>query len=158
MSLSTTAKKLFDYLPDDGTTVGGITIRKDLDLSTPEYKAAKEELREEGLVAFGRGRGGSVARVKGKEPEEAPTPTERMAMAREVKVAKSRAKKESDTLIEKIVAYCHEEGYPQVEARDVSFYGGSETPIIMIWDTNRKNAQAHTIPQLEYDKLQAVQR
>lgn len=159
MSLSPQASKIFAHLPDDCSKIGGITLQRELELSKLEYQRARDELKVEGLVVAGQGRGGSLGRIEGKEPEVEPktTPEERMAHAREAKHAKSRAKRESDELIEKIVKHCHDEGYPQVEFKDVTFYE-IDRPIIMVWDEGRKNARAHTIPQLDWDKLRARQR
>lgn len=157
MSLSSEAAKVFDHLPADGNKIGGITLQRELDLSKVQYQKARDELKAEGLVISGAGRGGSLGRVEGVEPEveKKTTPEERMAHAREAKQAKSRAKREVDDLIGKIVQYCHAEGYPQVEVRDVTFYE-IDKPIIMVWDAGRKNGRAHTIPQLDYDKLRAT--
>lgn len=79
-----------------------------------------------------------------------------MAHAREVKTAKSKAKRETDDLINLIVKYCHDEGYPLVEVKDIGFSG--DMPIIAVWDEGHRKARMHTIPQLEYDKLRATHR
>lgn len=133
MPLSKLAKRLFEYLPEDGSTVGGITIRKDLDLSTPEYQAAKDELRDSGLVIFGRGRGGSVARVEGKELEKETTPEERMAIAREAKTAQSRERKETDRKRQIVLEFV-QKTFPQVELKHISFYGSAGEVMVEVWE------------------------
>lgn len=152
MKLSDNAQKIWDRLPEDYTKVGGITLQRELELSKVEYNRARDELKEHNLVESGAGRGGSLGRREGAEIETGPSKVERMAMAREAKVAKSRERKERDELIDRVLRYCHDEGYPQVERKDVSFSNG--LPIIAIWEG--PSAQMHTIPRLEYDKLMAT--
>lgn len=158
MSLSANARKILDRLPNDGQKIGGITLQRELSLSKLDYQKGRDELKVEGLVVAGQGRGGSLGRVPGTEPEEEPTATkaERMAFAREAKAAKSQMKRETRDLIDRIVQYCHDEGYPRVQAKDVSF--SNNRPVIAVWDESHSRAQMHTIPQLDYDKLRANYR
>src|SRR5690242_20737917 len=111
--LSDNAQKLWDRLPEDCTKVGGITLQRELELSKLDYKRAAAELKERNLVEAGAGRGGSLGRREGAEIETGPSKVERMAHAREAKVAKSRERKETTALKEKIVKYCHDHGYTQ---------------------------------------------
>lgn len=150
--LSAQAQRLFDHLPEDGTKIGGITIQRELELSKVEYQRARHELQNEGLAMAGKGRGGSLARIEGKEPEKAPSPQERMALAREAKQANSVARKEMHGLMEKIVAYFHNEGFTQVQAKDVNFSQGR--PVAAVWKGGK--AKMYGIPQLEYDKMRAI--
>lgn len=159
MSLSATAQRIYDHLPEDGSKVGGISLQRDLEISKLTYQKGRDELKEQGLVVSGKGRGGSLARVEGKKLEEvkAPTKEERMAHAREAKVAQSRAKRESDELMEKILVYIHESGYTQVERKDISFSDGR--PVFAVWadrEDGHSYAKMYGIPQLEYDKLRAT--
>lgn len=161
MSLSSQATKVFDHLPKDGTSIGGITIQRELELSKLEYQRARDELKAEELVISGRGRGGSLARIEGVQPKEEKviTKAERMAIAREVKAVKSREEREMAELIEKVLGWAHEQGYPQVEKKDLSFYDGKF--LFTVWDTwpdGRYYGRTLGIPQLEYDKLRADYR
>lgn len=161
MSLSPEATKVFNRLPEDGTTVGGITLQRELSLSKLEYQRARDELKTEGLVISGRGRGGSLGRIEGVQPKEEKviTKAERMAIAREVKAVKSREEREMAELIEKVLNWAHEKGYPQVEKKDLSFYDGRF--LFTVWDTwpdGRYYGKTLDIPQLEYDKLRADYR
>ncbi|MEN9358736.1 MAG: hypothetical protein RL095_271 [Verrucomicrobiota bacterium] len=61
MSLSPHAQSLLDALPADGSTVGNVSLRAQLQLDEAAYLAAKEELVAAQLVIPGRGRGGSLA-------------------------------------------------------------------------------------------------
>lgn len=54
------AKKLLDALPTDGGTRGNMTLRRELGIAEAPYRKAVEELQSCGLVASGRGRGGSL--------------------------------------------------------------------------------------------------
>lgn len=138
--------------------MGGITLQRELSMSKLEYQKARDELKEQGLVLSGQGRGGSLRRVEGKEPEveHEVTKVERMAHAREAKVAMSRAKKEAAAEMDKILEFIHEEGFPLVEAKDVSFSEGR--PVFAAWEDDGKSAKMYGIPQLEYDKLRATRR
>lgn len=67
---------ILDLVPADGSTIGNqaliAELRKHLpDLDEAEYHAAKEALVAEGLLAKGRGRGGSVFRADGQAPTAA---------------------------------------------------------------------------------------
>lgn len=101
--LSSTALKVLEALPAESSVSGG-KLKDRLRLSSLEFKAAKDELREAGLVTLGRGRGGTVTRIPDKEyePPVKVAPVERMAIAREVKQAKSRERQEMDTLREHV--------------------------------------------------------
>lgn len=136
MALSEEAKKLFDYLPSDGTKVGGITIKKDLQWGTVKFTRAKDELREEGLVAFGRGRGGSVARVEGKEIPQGPTPGERMAMARAAKVDQRNTAKRRDELVERARKEA-EKNFPNADEIEVVLHGTPLRPVVTVWRDRR---------------------
>lgn len=66
-------RALLRALPKDGTTVGNIRLRKELsealgtEIDEAEYEAARDALVDEGRVAKGRGRGGSVYLLEGQE-------------------------------------------------------------------------------------------
>ncbi len=62
-------REILDLLPEDGSTIGNCQLR-DLaatrlgaDLSETDYFAGRDALVSEGLVATGRGRGGSARRA-----------------------------------------------------------------------------------------------
>lgn len=60
--LSSSAKTLLDAIPRDGS-VGGLWLQKTTKLGVRAYRSALDELLAAGLVAVGRGRGGSVRRI-----------------------------------------------------------------------------------------------
>ncbi len=132
MTLSDEAKELFEYLPEDGTKVGGITAKKDLKWGTVQFQKAKDALREEGLVAFGRGRGGSIARVEGKEIPQGPTPQERMAVARAAKASSTRISKLRERVIERARAVAVAE-CPDADKIEVALYDTPLHPLITVW-------------------------
>jgi hypothetical protein len=59
-SLSKVAGQVLSQLPADGKPIGNIVLRRELDLSEEKFLAARSELIEKGLVAPGRGKGGSL--------------------------------------------------------------------------------------------------
>jgi len=64
---------ILDLVPADGSTIGNQALITELrnhlpDLDDAEYHAAKDALVAEGLLAKGRGRGGSVFRADGQVP------------------------------------------------------------------------------------------
>jgi hypothetical protein len=156
MSLSAEATRVFEHLPADGTKVGGITLQRELDLSKVEYQRARDELKAEGLVVPGAGRGGSL---EGAQPQEerVVSKSERMAHAREAKSANSRERKVIQDLREKVLRFVHEEGHKQVEEKHISFTGMDyEKPIIEVWKGGM--AQIYTIKPLEWSQLRAERR
>jgi hypothetical protein len=59
--LSPEAQQVLDALPQTGAISGG-HLRARISIDEDEFKQAKKELRNAGLVILGRGRGGSIAR------------------------------------------------------------------------------------------------
>jgi len=55
---------LFDKIPSDGTPVGNVTLRSQLKWDDEKYWNVRNELLEEGMIGLGRGKGGSVFRLK----------------------------------------------------------------------------------------------
>lgn len=55
------AKQILELLPNDGSTLSGSQIKATLALRDLEYKAAKQELKDEGIIILGRGRSGTMA-------------------------------------------------------------------------------------------------
>lgn len=157
--MSPEATKIFERLPVDGTKVGGITLQRELKITKLEYQKARDELKAEGLVLSGMGRGGSLGRVEGVEPKEerVVTKEERMAHAREAKVANSREKQKTADLKEKVMKHMHECGHTQVELKHITFTGMDyEKPIIEVWGDH--SAQIYTIEPLQWDMLRAERR
>jgi hypothetical protein len=106
-AISTTARRVLDILPADGSTLSGGKIKDRLRINTTEFTDAKSELKEAGLVILGRGRGGSLARVEGVEVPEAPqkkTKEESLEIAREEKAAISKVQRELNAMKETAVA------------------------------------------------------
>lgn len=100
------AQRLIAALPKDGSKISGGTIKDRLGIGTIEYGQAKKELKEEGFVELGKGRGGTISLTdKGKTytPPKVTTLEERLEVAREVKAEKSKAEQERDTMREAIV-------------------------------------------------------
>jgi len=54
---------LFDQLPEDGRTLSNIALQRRLGWSTDRYFAVRDALVDAGVVARGRGRGGTVRRA-----------------------------------------------------------------------------------------------
>lgn len=75
------SEMLFELVPKDGTSKGNVTLLEELrelakkkmslDLTDEEYWEVRNELITQGLIDKGRGRGGSVYRVKDVEPKQA---------------------------------------------------------------------------------------
>lgn len=71
---------LFDKIPSDGTRVGNVSLRSQLKWDDEKYWNVRNELLEEGMIGLGRGKGGSVFRLKEvsepvpKGKPETPTP------------------------------------------------------------------------------------
>ncbi len=63
LKISADARQIFDWLPPDGSTIGGLRLRSLVRLGNDRYRSAVDELKAAGLVRLGRGRGGTVARV-----------------------------------------------------------------------------------------------
>jgi hypothetical protein len=65
--LSEKAEKLWGFIPEDGSFVTNLSLRyklRPLGFSTEDFWTYRKELLENNLVQIGRGRGGSVARIK----------------------------------------------------------------------------------------------
>jgi len=120
-------KAILKELPKDGTPVGNMSMREriaerlDARVDVEDYFAARDALIEEGKVAKGQGRGGSVRRVLLEAPKlelEAPakpsgadTPRPRqasmtLAQARQAK-AEVKGKRSADDA--KVIAYRHDQ-------------------------------------------------
>lgn len=69
---------LFRHLPADGSAVGNMKLRETLGWDEGRYASAKDTLLADGLIATGRGRGGSVMR-NGASDVPAPPPGEMFA-------------------------------------------------------------------------------
>lgn len=156
MAFSDLAQKIYDHLPPNGAKVGGITIQRDLELSKVEYGKGRDELKAEGLCVSGKGRGGSLARVEGKEPDNGKkTKGESLEIAREEKKARSRAQKELDEQVDIAYRWCKENLDYDVKRRsDVSL--SYERILVAVWDGPK--ARMMEIPQLEVDKQRAAIR
>jgi len=63
MQLDPAQKELLAGIPNDGSTIGNMRLRKNLGWSNDRYFAVRDTLVDAGLVELGRGKGGSVRRV-----------------------------------------------------------------------------------------------
>ncbi|MCX7562162.1 site-specific DNA-methyltransferase [Xanthomonadaceae bacterium XH05] len=69
MALEALQRALLELLPADGSSVGNLSLREKIPvrlgraISDDEYFSARDALVAEGIIATGRGRGGSVRRV-----------------------------------------------------------------------------------------------
>lgn len=61
--LSNDAKKLYEFVPTDGRSVGNKALRVRLHWRDDTYLSVRQELLDAGLLRLGRGRGGSVRRA-----------------------------------------------------------------------------------------------
>lgn len=125
------ATKVFERLPKDGSKVGGITLQRELDLSKVEFKHAKQELVEAGLIGLGQGRGGSVYRT-GKEPTKVVSHAERLEAAREIKSARSMDLKDRDEIRARVTALVKKQLGVDIEDKHISLYGMHLTPMVEI--------------------------
>ena len=152
--LSLTAKKLFEALPPSGNKVGGITLQRELEISKTEYRKARAELQEQNLVIVGRGRGGSLARIEGAEPEEKATQGQALEYAREAKRAKSREQRELDEQVDIAYKWAKKKLKYDIRKRsDIHLSYGRI--IIAVWKGNQ--AQMCEIPELEFSQMRAIQ-
>lgn len=129
--LSEKAQALYDALPEDGAMLSGGKLRVAVVMSNAEYEDAKRELRASGVVAVGRGRGGTFGRMDAESvetPEASPpkktTLQERAAIAREVKAAKSTERKRSAALKQALRERARDELEVDIECIMVRGYGG----------------------------------
>lgn len=141
--ISDNARKLFNALPPEGK-VGGMSIRDRAGLSAHDFRLAKLELRDAGLVELGRGRGGSLGRIDGAElpPEpKKPSVEERLADAREIKAERSKAQRERDALREHVIEVGRRH-FPDAKEIIPGLYGNGW--YIEVWDDN--GAQVYAVP------------
>jgi len=61
----------FESIPADGSAIGNTTLQKILGLAPEKYWKIRDELRTEGRIATGRGKGGSVYRISDIKEEPA---------------------------------------------------------------------------------------
>ncbi len=57
-------EELLDRVPADGSTIGNGSLRKALGWDVDKYQLVRDELVVAGTIRLGRGRGGTVSRVK----------------------------------------------------------------------------------------------
>lgn len=62
--LSDREKNLFQEVPENGDAIGNKALRKKLGWADEDYWLVRNELVDKGYVMSGRGRGGSVFRLK----------------------------------------------------------------------------------------------
>jgi hypothetical protein len=80
VEFSVEEKELLAQVPSDGNFIGNTTLRRTLGWQETDYWNVRDGLLGKNVLVLGRGRGGSVARVKPTEPESAiPVATESSA-------------------------------------------------------------------------------
>src|ERR1039458_8506573 len=67
-SLSKEAKELLALVPADGVFIGNTTLRRRAKLPDKRYWTVRRELVAAGFLTRGKGRGGSVARIRSEAP------------------------------------------------------------------------------------------
>lgn len=67
---------LLDKIPDDGTAIGNMTLIKKLDWDEDRYWSVRDDLVNDGIIALGKGKGGSVFRVIVKKVKASKLPKE----------------------------------------------------------------------------------
>jgi type I restriction enzyme M protein len=92
---------LLQLLPQDGDTIGNGKARETLGWDEDRYTAAKDALLQAGLIATGRGRGGSIRRNgephSGEPAGTTTAPTSRKAPSSDAKPAHKAAKTQGST-------------------------------------------------------------
>lgn len=136
------AEKIYNHLKNVGKVSGG-NVKAALDLSDTEYKKGKNELKENGLVELGRGRGGTIQLIEGAEiPEEPkkPSKSDIMKIAREEKQATSNAQKHRDRIrakaLEDAEAEFPDSGEIQIQVADVD----SGKVYVTVWNETNERA------------------
>lgn len=139
MELSKEAQKILKILPEDGSFLGGMHIRKATKMPNGKFKIAKAELKEAGLVQLGRGRGGSVARIEGVEapaPKKKLSKNELMAKARAAKEENEKMRKGDRDHHNRLVAFCLREVrkmFPFTKENQIDVYDkGDDRPVIYV--------------------------
>ena len=98
MSTSADSQQLLSRVPADGSPIGNIKLRDLLGWDEDRYQAARQPLLDQGILATGRGRGGSVARASALDSHPGKVPIE-AAKVTYPSAAKDRAarKRATDT-------------------------------------------------------------
>ena len=145
--LNDNARKLFNAIPAEGKLTGKQAKIK-TGLSDIHFTNAKQDLKNEGLIVLGKGRGGTMIRVEGAElpPEkEKKTAEDHLEVAREVKREKSRAQKESDRIKAAVLA-AGKKKFPKADKLVVGLY--QDDYYVEVWKDNKANVEF--IPELEW--------
>lgn len=70
-------ERFFNAIPEDGSPIGNLTLRKRLRLSEDRYWEVRQELLKENKISLSRGQGGSVFRINAEDIREASRPQPR---------------------------------------------------------------------------------
>jgi hypothetical protein len=147
--LNENARKLFNAIPVDGKLTGKQAKIK-TGLSDVHFTNAKQDLKKNGLIVLGKGRGGTMIRVEGAElppEEEVKTPEEALEIAREVKKEKGRAQKEQDKIKAAVLA-AGERKFPEADKLVIGLYQGDY--YVEVWKDNK--ADTEFIPEYEWSE------
>lgn len=143
MALTDTSKQVLEYVKKNGGKLSGGIIKGELGLKDSEFKKAKTELKQYGLVELGRGRGGTITVVEGVPvPEETPkrTRAEIMADAREEKEAKKRENKKHKKMVE-IGLEKASKDYPDSVLEFDSVNLKEEIVFVRLWNEGKTKAE-----------------
>lgn len=137
-TISDNARKLLDALPPDGSSIGGMKARDRIAMTAADFRVAKVELKNAGLVTLGRGRGGSIKRnVEAPVPE----PPKKRSMEEQAAIAREGKKeKEFETKLmqanrerrEAIKAWIAQDHGVDPEKIEVDFTGSEGSPLVFI--------------------------
>lgn len=140
------AKKIFENIPH-GEKISEAQTKELTGLNLGQIKDAKKWMKENNLIESFRGRGGYYAIIPETEfPEEEKTfvemtQQEKMANAREEKLAKNKEIKARREQKEKVISYAKKE-FPDADDIQAFWYGG-KADYFYIWVWNGKRAKTY---------------
>lgn len=132
------AKKIFDTIPH-GEKISEAQTKELTGINLGQIKEAKKWMKENGLIESFRGRGGYYAIIPESQfPKDnvfvEMTQQEKMASAREEKLAKNREIQARREQKDKVIKYAQTE-FPDADNIEAFWYGGNEDYFyIWVWD------------------------
>ena len=139
------AKKIFDTIPH-GEKISEAHTKELTGLNLGQIKDAKKWLKENDLIESFRGRGGYYAIIPDSEfPKDdlfvEMTQQEKMARAREEKLAKNKEIQARREQKDKVISYAQKE-FPEADNIEAFWYGGSGD-YFYIWVWKGKHAKTY---------------